>query len=861
MKSKYKLIAAILGLGLTMVMPGAVVAQNPDDQSSDQYSKPSAGIQAEATIQGPNDQGSADQDAIDQGSVDQGSMDQGSNDQGAMNQGSAQPGYNDQGAVQSSSAPVETNSGVARVSLIHGDVSTQRGNTGDWSAAALNAPVLAGDRVSTGDKARTELQLDYANMLRLSEHTQANINTLTRSQIQIQLGSGMANYTVLKNSDADAEIDTPNVAIRTNRRESSFRILVTADDHTEVLVRKGEVEVTTQQGGTRVGEGQFITVQGAGDQAQYKIGEAPARDDWDQWNTDRDNVIRNAASRRRTNDYYVGAEDLDNHGTWSEVPDYGEVWRPNVADDWAPYRDGRWVDEPYWGWTWVSYDPWGWAPYHYGRWMMYNDAWVWWPGPIYAEPFYRPIWAPAYVSFFGYGGGFGFGFGYGWGSIGWLPLGPCDRFHPWYGRYGGRFGETNINVYNRGGFAPLHGGTRFSNLRLAVQDPHFRGGTTVSSREFGTGRMRPQAMSHATFQNAHFSTGRLPVTPTRESFSASGRPAAASTIRNVPQNQRFFSTRANGNGGTSSRSLALGRPQVANGNRPDSRSTGNVREAPRPGNTSSNNGFQRFGQPGQISGQNGIAGSRLTDPRFMGPPNNVSRPETRGTSNGGSAPARNSGNSNGGGWQRFSPMPRSSSQSTPGSTRPAARPESMIRQGESGARPSLGRPSMDRPSVGRPSMDRPSQSMDRPSLGRPSPARPSMDRSGEDRSPYGYSRGSAPESRGYSSGYGSGSRGYSSPSQGYGGYSRPPLNMRQPIVTPRSYGGGGYSGSPYGGNRGGYSGGGGRPAPSYGGGGRSAPSYGGGGGHSAPSGGSSHGGGGSSHGGGSSSGGGGRHGR
>jgi hypothetical protein len=822
-----------------MAIPGAVIAQNPDDQTPDQYSKPSAGIQAEATVQGPNDQGSADQDAIDQGSVDQGPMDQGSNDQGAMNQGSTQPGYNDQGAVQSSSAPVETNSGVARVSLIHGDVSTQRGNTGDWSAAALNAPVLAGDRVSTGDKARTELQLDYANMLRLSEHTQANINTLTRSQIQIQLGSGMANYTVLKNSDADAEIDTPNVAIRTNRRESSFRILVTADDHTEVLVRKGEVEITTPQGGTRVGEGQFITVQGTGDQAQYKIGEAPARDDWDQWNTDRDNVIRNAASRRRTNDYYVGAEDLDNHGTWSEVPDYGQVWRPNVADDWAPYRDGRWVDEPNWGWTWVSYDPWGWAPYHYGRWMMYDGGWAWWPGPIYADPFYRPIWAPAYVSFFGYGGGFGFGGG--WGSVGWLPLGPCDRFHPWYGRYGGRFGETNINVYNRGGFAPLHGGTRFSNVNLALHDQHFRGGTTVSGREFGTGHMRPQPMSHAQFQNAHFSTGRLPVTPSRESFSASGRPAAASTTRNVSQNQHFFSARGNGNGAAQSRSLALGRPQVANTNRQDSRSIGNVRG---PGSTSSNNGFQRFGQSGQ-----GVTGSRSIGSRPMGPQNNsFSRPEARGNSNGGSAPVRNNGN-NGGGWQRFSPMPaRPSSPSTSESTRPAGRPESMIGQGGSAGRPSPVRPS---------------------------PVRPSMDRSAEDRSPNGYSRGSAPQSRGYVSGYGSGSRGYNSQGQGYSGYSRPPLNMRQPIVTPRSYGGGGYSGgSPYGGNRGGYSSGGGRPAPShgggpsYGGGGRSAPSYGGGGGHSAPSGGSphggggsSHGGGGSSHGGGSSSGGGGRHGR
>ena len=168
--------------------------------------------------------------------------------------------------------------------------------------------MLAGDRVSTGDKARTELQLDYANMLRLAEHSQANITQLTRSQIQIQLGHGMANYSVYKNSDADAEIDTPNVAIRTERRESSFRILVTADDHTEVLVRKGEIEVTTPQGGTRVGQNQFITIQGNGADEQYKIGEAPARDDFDQWNTDRDNMIRNSEARRRTNDYYVGTE-------------------------------------------------------------------------------------------------------------------------------------------------------------------------------------------------------------------------------------------------------------------------------------------------------------------------------------------------------------------------------------------------------------------------------------------------------------------------------------------------------------------------------------------------------------------------
>src|ERR1019366_8422445 len=165
---KFKLIAAILGL--MIAIPGVVIAQGADDQVPDQDSKPSPSIRMPA----PNDQGSADQDSVNQGPMNQG--------QG----GPMDPGPNEPGAPSSSAPAPEGKNGVARISLIHGDVSTQRGDSKDWSAAALNAPVLAGDRVSTGDKARTEIQLDYANMLRLAEHSQANITQLTRSQIQIQ---------------------------------------------------------------------------------------------------------------------------------------------------------------------------------------------------------------------------------------------------------------------------------------------------------------------------------------------------------------------------------------------------------------------------------------------------------------------------------------------------------------------------------------------------------------------------------------------------------------------------------------------------------------------------------------------------
>src|ERR1700756_3662810 len=74
----------------------------------------------------------------------------------------------------SGEAPAATDQGVARVSLIHGDVSTQRGDSGDWSAATLNQPAMTGDKISTGDNARTEVQLDFANIVRLGPNSQAN---------------------------------------------------------------------------------------------------------------------------------------------------------------------------------------------------------------------------------------------------------------------------------------------------------------------------------------------------------------------------------------------------------------------------------------------------------------------------------------------------------------------------------------------------------------------------------------------------------------------------------------------------------------------------------------------------------------
>src|SRR6202158_3655493 len=444
----------------------------------------------------------------------------------------------------------EPSSAVARISLIHGDVSTQRGDSGDWAAAAVNQPMVSSDKVSTGANSRAEVQLDSGNILRLGDSTLAGIAAISRNQGQVHVERGLIDYTVFKGVGAAAEIDTANVAVRPAQGDGVYRIEVN-EGETQVIVRKGSAEISTPQGSTQVEKGQMAVVRGTGNETVYRVAEAPAKDSWDPRNNERDRTIHYAQSWGRTNRYYTGSEDLDAYGRWVTVPDYGPVWTPVVGPGWAPYRSGRWVWEPGWGWTWVSYEPWGWAPYHYGRWFVYNSSWVWWPGPAYGYPRYRPVWAPAYVSFFGFGGEFGVGFGF--GSVGWLPIGPCDSFYPWYGRRGSRYkvvnitNITNINNFNGrgrgfGGIAPLRSGGAYSNLRLATVSERVRGGiSTVPTGQFGTGRSTPVGVNGETFRGGRMIAGNLPVVPTRAAWSVSNRPAAASTLPRGDEQQRFFS--------------------------------------------------------------------------------------------------------------------------------------------------------------------------------------------------------------------------------------------------------------------------------------------------------------------------------
>ena len=413
---------------------------------------------------------------------------------------------------------------MARISVINGDVSVRRGDSGDVVAAALNAPLMANDTVLTGSSSRAEVQLDWANVVRVGPNSEVRFTGVDVKSFQIQVAAGTATFRVLRQSQAQAEVDTPSVAVHP-QGQGIYRFSVREDGTSEITVRNGEAEVFSPHGSERLGTGRTMYARGQASDPEFQVNNAIGPDSWDQWNNERDQFLLRSRSYEHVSRDVAGAEDLDQYGQWTNDPNYGQVWQPTVAPGWAPYRDGRWVWEDYYGWTWVSYDPWGWAPYHYGRWFVgAGGGWCWYPG----TPFGHYYWSPAFVGFFGFGGHVGFGFGF--GGLGWVPLAPFERFHPWYGRgfYGG---------FRNGGFGRNTFIVNNSNISNIYRNARVNGGVTgVNANQFGRGGAQHQTLSHAQIQQAGLVRGAVPVAPGRSSLQMSNRAATGNFPQSRAQN-------------------------------------------------------------------------------------------------------------------------------------------------------------------------------------------------------------------------------------------------------------------------------------------------------------------------------------
>ncbi len=498
-----------------------------------------------------------------------------------------QPQYPDaqQRGQQQQDYPDQPGQPVARLSVITGDASVRRGDTGDWVAAVLNAPLMRGDSISVPAGARAELQLDNGNYVRIGGNTELRISDLEPGRNQIQLAMGLVTYRTLRESESQGEISLPAMAVHPQRL-SAVRVEIAPDGSTTITVRHGAADVSSPKGTEHLREGGMMLSRGAPGEPEYQIVAAGPRDAWDGFNDQRDTYLMRAQSNRYLSPDIYGGEDLDNYGAWGNDPQYGNVWTPNVPPGWAPYHDGQWVWQDPYGWTWVDYAPWGWAPFHYGSWYFRAGfGWSWFPGPRLGHYWYHP----AMVGFFGFGG---VGIGFGFGNVGWVALAPFERFHPWYGPggFGGRFGAAvNVNLIRNVNIAGTY-------RNAAV----IGGATAVSGADFQRGAFRNQiAVGSTQLRQASLVRGAVPVTPTANNLRFTDRAASAAGPRGELGNQRFF--------GRTPAAAAQRTPFAQQQSAVRSAFSGAGRSAPAAGAS----GWQRFGSPNQASGsQAGASGGR-----------------------------------------------------------------------------------------------------------------------------------------------------------------------------------------------------------------------------------------------------------
>jgi hypothetical protein len=394
-----------------------------------------------------------------------------------------------------------------RLSYVDGQVSFWRPGAPEWVAAQINTPLAPGDELSTGSPGNFEVQVGPRAFVRAWAGTVLGLVNQEPDFLQIKVTAGYASLD-LRALDPGriVELDTPSAAF-TIEQPGYYRVHVNGDRTSFIARRGGRATVTPANGqAASIAPSEEVIIEGdaAPRVATYA---APPLDEWDRWNYARTDYLGEAVSARYVSSGVYGVSDLDRHGRWRVVSDYGPVWVPTaVPSGWVPYSTGSWTWDGHYGWTWVDTAPWGWAPFHYGRWVFVDPYWAWAPGPVIV----RPAYAPALVAFFG--GPPGVSVRVGWVALGWGE--PVVRWWgrprfvgtPWWGGWGGPRVVNNV-VINRTTVVNVQNITVYRNVHVhnAV--------VAVEPQRFGRGTVGAHRIAHVETRSLEPVRGRLEIAP------------------------------------------------------------------------------------------------------------------------------------------------------------------------------------------------------------------------------------------------------------------------------------------------------------------------------------------------------------
>ncbi len=279
---------------------------------------------------------------------------------------------------------------MARLSHVEGSVQVLRGDQREFDQAVSNMPLVEGSRLQTGQDGRAEVQFDNGSIARLTPNSTMSLNQIQRglegaAVTQIELLSGLG-YFELHTRGGEDSLHFESYTITPVDGSATIRLDADAKPG-ELSVLDGKAHVT---GGTLfavdVHTDETIRFD-VSDPARYYLVQGVSAESWDQWNSDRDQVLaqqalkRTESSQEAANSHNPGWGDLDQNGNWYPVPGYGNVWSPyGVGSGWDPYGSGYWGYYPGLGYMFISGYPWGWLPYRCGNWNYFDSfGWGWMP--------------------------------------------------------------------------------------------------------------------------------------------------------------------------------------------------------------------------------------------------------------------------------------------------------------------------------------------------------------------------------------------------------------------------------------------------------------------------------------------------
>ncbi len=434
-------------------------------------------------------------------------------------------------------APVDPPARVGRIAALTGTVSFRAAGQADWQAAQLNYPIAMGDAVWTQPNAIANLGLGGIKLV-LDQQTEADLDTLTDQTLAVTEPQG-AIYVHLYTLAAGTTttVTTPRGAVNLTATGRYEIVAGDATQPTRVEVIDGAANILVGNVALEIAPHQAATVTGS-DAASFQgaVGGA-VNDAFINAQLARERPQVAAAAPSYTPPPIVqdmtGYDALETVGQWQPTPEYGEVWYPPVQANYVPYRDGHWAFVAPWGWTWVDDAPWGFAPFHYGRWARIHDRWGWVPVEpgVQIEVSARPVYAPALVTFIGFGAGVAVGAalasGHGGGSVGWVPLAPGEPYHPAFHASEGYVRSVNINhVTNITVINSTTVNNHYANAAAATVVPS---AAMTESRPVGrfTEHVTPQQLAAA-----RPVAGQAPVRPTAATVGVT--PAVAHQMRLEP---------------------------------------------------------------------------------------------------------------------------------------------------------------------------------------------------------------------------------------------------------------------------------------------------------------------------------------